>query len=160
MITIVNKEELVLLPRWLFVVAQHHCDYFLGSYVSSGNRIQIGVRRVVRGFEVDLVLKCRSGSRDVSVGFELKDSDLSRAVEQALVRRGLFDYFYVVVYLHSHSVLAALKGLGNVEKALASGIGFISSLDNSMIIKSYSRGKTDFSKGYNKIISYLRGDEK
>ena len=154
MVRICHVEELVLLPKWLELVVGYHCS---DSYHDPNKYpIEIELRKKVQGFETDLIITCKSGRRTVRIGFELKESDLYKAVSQALERRALFHYFYIVLNLHAHSILTLLKGHQHTEEALSNGIGFISSIDNCIVIKSYTRANWRESKSYTyTILSYL-----
>ena len=156
-IIICHKEELQLLSWWLRKILFTHC---YDSYENpSENNIVIDMRKKVQGYETDMILTCKSGSRTVRIGFELKESDLYKAVSQAVERRALFHYFYIVLNLHAHQILTLLKGHAGTEKALSIGVGFISSTDDCIVIKSYSKPNWRESESYSyTILAYLKGD--
>ena len=155
MVRICHVEELALLPRWLKQIVSHHCS----SSYSEPNKhpIEIELRRKVQGFEVDMVVTCKSGSRTVKIGFELKTwSGIDKAASQAIERRALFHYFYIVVDLSVMSILGILKGRSWGEEVLRHGIGIVSTSDNCIVIKSYSKANWAYSKSYvYTILSYL-----
>lgn len=155
MIRICHVEELALLPRWLKQIVSHHCS----SSYSEPNKhpIEIVLRSNVQGFEVDMIVTCKSGSRTVRIGFELKTwSGIDKAASQAVERRALFHYFYIVVDLSVMSILGILKGRSWGEEVLRHGIGFVSASDNCIVIKSYSKANWVYSKSYAyTILSYL-----
>ena len=157
-ISICHREEWVLLPRWLKAVILEHC---VDSYRDpSNNPIMIEVRKRVQGFETDLIVTCKSGMKTVRIGFELKENDLYKAISQAMTRRGLFHYFYVVMNLRVHVILTVLKGHQYTEEALSHGIGFVSSMDDCIVIKSYSKAHWHESRSYTyTILAYLGNNE-
>ena len=155
MISICHVEELVLLPRWLELIVRHHCSdsyHYPNKYP-----IEIELRKKVQGFETDLIVTCRSGNRNVKIGFELKKSDWLKAIRQAIERRALFHYFYVVLDLYSFSILGMLR---SHREALEYGIGFISARDSCIVIKSYTKANWRESKSYAyTILAYLIDDK-
>ena len=157
-----NQEEFVLLPKWLRDVVCHHCIDSCSPYRGGPrqNPIYIDVRTRVQGLETDLIVTCRSGSRNVRIGFELKETDIYKAIHQALVRRPLFHYFYIVLNMHVYNILTVLKGCRYTRDALEHGIGFISSEDGCVVIKSYSRGNWMESRAYvYTLLQYIQGRE-
>ena len=151
MVRICHVEELSLLPRWLELVVGYHCsDSF---HEPSKYPIEIELRRKVQGFEVDMVVTCRSGKRVNRIGFELKKSDWAKAIKQAMERRALFHYFYIVLDMYSFSILGMLR---SHREALEYGIGFVSARDNCIVIKSYTKANWRESRSYAyTILPYL-----
>lgn len=61
-----------------------------------GKIIKLEKHYKVCGKEVDAIIYCQK-SRVKTVGLELKEFDLLKAVEQAVERRNFFNYFYIVI---------------------------------------------------------------
>jgi len=108
---------------------------------------ELKIERVLRhvrvaGFEVDAVAEAHTLDKEIRrlVGFELKDSDFYKAFNQAVERREYFDYFYVVIDLTTRTIVEYLLDLGR-EKL--NGIGFISALDEVVVLPSKFRKRID-----------------
>ena len=157
MVVIRNMEETVLLPQWIKQVINLHCGF---HYNVSSNPITLELRKIVQGYEVDLILTCKKKNRTIRIGFELKTneeySQLQKAVKQSIERRALFHYFYIVIDAHTHDILAKLR---HFREALKHGIGFISGKDNCIIIKSYGKAHWRESQSYiYTLLPYLNKD--
>ena len=154
MIAICNEEELALLPKWFVEIIGMHCEDSLVNIKT--NNIVVELRKRVQGFETDVVVTCRSGSRRVLIGFELKKDNLDEAVKQAVERRALFHYFYVVLHLPVRAILSKLR---YHHEAFENGIGFVSAVDDAVVIRSYSRRHWRESASYTyTLLSYMKED--
>jgi len=61
-----------------------------------GQIVKVEKHFKVGGMEVDAIIHCRK-SRTKRVGVELKESDINKALEQAIKRRNYFNYFYIIL---------------------------------------------------------------
>lgn len=97
----------------------------------------------IAGFEVDAVAICKTRLewKERWVGFELKENDIEKAFAQACWRRNYFDYFYVVIDWEVADIVNWLlkKNLKDKIDGLTSslnGIGFVSSREDVLVLKS------------------------
>ena len=86
----------------------------------------------VMDMEVDAVAVCRTTwqKRRRMIGFELKDSDIQKAILQAYLRRRFFDYFYIILNLRTSTIVSEILKLETHK------IGFISSKDDVIVLPS------------------------
>ena len=85
--------------------------------------------------ETDVILYCKTEhGRKRKIGIELKESDLVKAVHQAMVRREFFNYFYVVINHSVEYIVDWILGDYNLLSAIKiGGIGIISYADKIMV---------------------------
>lgn len=151
MLKLIFNEDLLLLPLWMRKALSYHY-YPLSSYLPIEIKNHV---YVLEGFEVD-VMVFLSAKRykpvkfntlfDVEVTepkysvikrkiiFELKETDLVKALDQAVDRRRIADYIYVVLDLSTPSIMSWLRS--NLD-LLKYGVGVISAKDNTIVIPSY-----------------------
>lgn len=109
--------EDALLTFQIIQTMKHHHDL----------EVQKAYRHVrVAGFEVDAVLIATTPEGiERWIGFELKATDLPKAIKQAELRRKYFDYFYIIIgSLTVSSVVEYLMDMVKNGKEL-NGIGYI-----------------------------------
>ena len=103
--------------------------------------------RTLENLEVDITIS--QGQKIVAI--ELKERDYIKAIKQAQARRKLFDYMYVALDLPTCEILSILR---TRTEAISEGIGFISTYDDCIVLKSYKR-KTESSR-YTKIMETIK----
>jgi len=121
--------------------------YHVMRYLSHSRHVRID------GMELDVVatFETKVGAFTRTFGFELKLWDLYRVVEQAVKRRHLFDYYYVVLDLSLKDLLSAvLRHLDVPElirKIREHGIGII--CENRIVLGSrFRRGSVRTLEGF------------
>ena len=145
MVIIRFAEDLLLFSGWFRKLLQlHFSDNWDIRFPISVEMHVVPLNRV----EVDVVV--RSNSKVIAI--ELKESDYTKVIEQAIKRRDLFDYVYVTLNLSTHTILGILR---NYKEALEHGIGFISASDDCIVIKAYDKRHKHESKRYTKILDFL-----
>ena len=123
-------EKLKVLDREIYL-EDFLFDYRVVSTIEDLHSLKVNTlfRHVlVGGFETDVVALCSTDQGyDRWVGFELKDSDILKALNQALWRRRFFDYFYVVIDLSVCRIVDILLKKDNLrELIMKEGVGIIS----------------------------------
>ena len=92
--------------------------------------------------EIDAILIAETPSGFIrTFGFELKVSDIQRAVEQAIERRKFFNYFYIVSSSHPARIWFYLEWALNfdlLENMKEHGIGWIISLKRLEVEDAYA----------------------
>jgi len=95
--------------------------------------------------EIDAILIAKTPAGLIrTFGFELKENDLRKAVIQAVVRRKLFNYFYIISYAHPAKVCFYLEwALRNGKHGLLEimkkyGIGWIINLKRFEVEDAYA----------------------
>jgi len=127
---IVNVEEFrTVLPSWLQQVILHHSSNLSPWRVLP---LRVRLRKMFSGHEIDMVVEYGK----TRIGFELKQDDYEKACSQALDRRPLFKYFYIVFAMKTTSIFDIIHHLKN---CLEAGVGLASSIDNTVIIYSKIR---------------------
>jgi len=151
-----NLEELQIFSKWFHDVLEKHCHCSKYNYKEETRPVEILVRKRIRGYEVDMVVTCYVGVRNVkrTIGFELKEEDIYKAVEQAVMRRPFFTWFYIVMDLSVEAILAYLRNKP-INEALKHGIGFVSGKDNCIVIQSYARQHLSYAEAYTTLFDYL-----
>jgi len=137
------KEDLVLLPRWLRQVVEAHSvsmPFTVRTHVPLGSG------------EVDVVVE----DRRKAIAIELKESDYVRVMLQAEKRTLFFDYVYAALNLHASTILSILRSYPNV---LRSGVGFVSTRDDCIVIRAYRSRNVAESLRYKKILDFMRTDQ-
>jgi hypothetical protein len=92
------------------------------------------------GLEVDAYLTVffkengHDRPKPITMLCELKEADCSVVARQALERRHLADYCYVVVDQPAHVVMENMKH--EIPDLLSKGVGIVSAKDNSIIFRS------------------------
>ncbi|RLE86284.1 MAG: hypothetical protein DRN04_19785, partial [Thermoprotei archaeon] len=135
-----------------------HCHCSKYRYKDEIRPVEIEVRRRVGKHEVDVIVTCYVGDRNVkrTIGFELKENDIYKAVEQAILRRQYFTWFYIVMDLSVEAILAYLRNKP-INAALKHGIGFVSGKDNCVVIQSYAKQHLSYAEAYTTIFNFLGG---
>jgi len=131
------REDWFIFSKWFRDVLREHLD------IDKPISIDMHVRTLNVG-ECDVVV--RQGRK--TIGIELKQREYIKVIEQAIKRRDSFTYMYVALDLHVHEVLGILR---KYRHALDYGIGFISTTDDCIVIRSYSR-RTNESKRYKTLL--------
>ena len=146
-IRIIYHEDMAVLAPWLRKVIELHGLY--SRNLPPNIRVMMHVRPAAsRGKEVDLIV--RGMNRVVLI--ELKDSDLYMATEQAIERRELADYTYVALRLPAYQILSILRGY---TRGLENGIGYISTLDDSIVVRAYMVGHEKYGRMYKSVTEAL-----
>jgi len=147
------QEDLSLVPRWIKVLISRHCSNSI-AWPGYPDRkpVEIATHRYKGGYEIDAVIYCEGKT----IGIELKETDLSKALQQAIERRKLFDYFYIAIDLHVSTIMLMLR---SYKEFLGHGIGIVSTRDNAVIIYSYSKGHLAESKRYTDLLDYMGGKD-
>ena len=96
------------------------------------------------------------GARKRRVLVELKETDLAKAIEQAITRRPNFDYVYVAADLCTADLLSWLRSR---PEPLRYGVGFVSVKDQCIVIRSYGRRYWGESCKYGELLSYMGGED-
>jgi len=150
MVEVRYREDLLLYSHWFLSVLKLHFGedgFLLRKLYENPVRVETHIR-TVGNLEVDVLLT--QGRKAVAI--ELKESDYRKAITQALERRDIFDYVYVVLNLPVPSILSILR---SYPQALEQGIGFISAHDNCIVIKAYSKHRRNQAKRYINLFNYL-----
>ena len=161
MIVIKNIEELQIFSKWFQTVLEKHCH--CSRYFSKDRfrPVEIHFREKIRDNEVDLIIVCSVGEYDRiyrrTIGFELKTSDLCKAVDQAIRRRDDFTYFYIVLDASVVTILSLLRN-DPIRRALDYGIGFISGKDDCVVIHSYTKHNVQYASAFKTIFDYIRSE--
>ncbi len=155
-VTRFKEEDMVILAFWLRRVLDTHCG---GAcvWIDVGQHVRVG------GHEVDLLIKCQDTGcmghpegRQKSIIVELKESDLGKVFEQALERRPLADYVYAAINLPVNDILTWMAGHDLAEEAVKAGVGIISTRDNVVIFRAYSRGASRWAETKAKTLTLLK----
>ena len=139
MIVIKYREDLFMFSKWFRDVLVEHLDIYKPVIVD------MHVKTLNVG-ECDVVVK--QGNK--TIGIELKQRDYGKVIEQAVKRRNSFTYMYVALDLHANTILSILR---SYLQALEKGIGFISTMDDCIVIKSYKR--LDEAKRYKTLLEVI-----
>jgi len=150
--TIRNKEDLLLFSKWFKELLAYHfpsrwpfnLNVKVETHIVTANKL-----------EVDVLVRDLKDSRKV-IAIELKESDIDKAIQQALKRKEVFNYVYVAINLPTASILAELR---RHPEALENGIGFISTYDDCIVIRAYSHKKKE-SKRYLNLLELVKTIEK
>jgi len=137
------KEDLVLLPRWLRQIVETHSvsmPFIIRTHVPLGSG------------EVDVVVE----DRKKAIAIELKESDYMKVIVQAEKRTFFFDYVYAALNLHTSTILSILRTYPNVLK---SGVGFVSTKDDCIVIRAYRSRNVVESLRYKNILDFMRADQ-
>ena len=142
-------EDLAIVNGWLKKLLLLHFDDVKYHFP-----IELITHKRVDGLECDLIVK---SSRGIKILCELKVDDVFKALDQVIARRKYFKYCYVVMENSIHWILKMISS--QIDRILYNGIGIISSLDNAIIIKSYSNRHVHYEvEGYGfikKLSSYF-----
>jgi len=141
MIHIRYREDLVIFSKWFRDVLIEHLDIYKPIIVD------MHVKTLNVG-ECDVVIK--QGNK--TIGIELKQRDYGKVIEQAIKRRDNFTYMYVALDLHTSTILSILR---SYLQALEKGIGFISTMDDCIVIRSYAKRK-DEAKRYKTLLEVIK----
>ena len=88
---------------------------------------------MINKLETDAVAVCTTPEGiERWVGFELKESDIGKAIIQAKLRRKYFDYFYIIINLRTKTIVDFILS----EKDYLNKIGFVSAFDNVVVYSS------------------------
>jgi len=151
------REDLLLYSKWVREIIAIHFSEHGSLYVIYTDELQRKPIRVdthvrmINNIEVDVVIT--NGKK--SIGVELKENDYDKAIKQAIIRRRYFDYMYVVLDMSVHSILEILRRK-RYSEVFDYGIGFVSSSDDCVVIRSYSRRRSE-SKRYSTLLDKLYG---
>ena len=126
---------------------------------------------MVNGMEVDAVAICKTYEDRYErwVGFELKENALDKAMDQAMLRRDYFDYFYVVIDLSVASIVGNIIRGYFLDHIKNHKIGIISSYDDVVVAKSGFKARKEKDKKINgreidkfqmKLIQFLEEHKK
>jgi len=140
MVVIKYREDLLIFSKWFRDVLVEHLD------IDKPISVDMHVRTLNVG-ECDVVVK--QGSKTIAI--ELKRKDYAKVIEQAVKRRDSFTYMYVAIDLPAYAVLAILR---KYRDTLDYGIGFISTMDDCIVIRSYSRRISE-SKRYKTLLEVI-----
>ena len=138
-------EDFMILSKWLIDALSYHIGTPLPPV-----RIRTHFR-IVENLEIDLFVNC-DNKRFI---FELKKDDLWKVLEQAVARRRLADYVYVVLNLSVSEILSWLRSSAALLKY---GVGVISAKDNCIVIPSYKIHLKE-SKRYANLLNFI-GDKR
>ncbi len=156
-----NIEELQIFSRWLRDILEKHCHCSKYLLKEDFRPVEINFRRKIGGNEVDMIITCSIGdsSRVIkrTIGFELKESDTYKAVDQAIKRRNDFTWFYVVLDISVEKILSLLRNKP-IMRALEYGIGFVSGKDDVVVISSYMKQNIHYSASYMNLFDFLGGE--
>jgi len=97
----------------------------------------------VLGMEVDAEITIKFKTTSRKIGIELKESNLTQAIEQAIARRKFFDYFYIITKEHrallGTYVLLASEGNEIFKKFFENKIGWIGKFEKGYFLLYPSR---------------------
>lgn len=141
------REDLLLFSKWFRrLLWSHFSDRWSLKFPIIVDTHVVSLNRV----EVDVLVS--DTARKKIVAIELKKDNYAKAIQQAIKRKELFDYVYVVLDLPTSSILSVLR---SYSEALEHGVGFISAEDEAIVIKAYNR-RVDEAARYKKILAYIQ----
>lgn len=123
---IIFNEDYYLDEEVIKIIEEHHDLKFMT------------LTRHVRmfGLEIDAVAIFETPRHFTrSVGFELKENDLPKAIIQALVRRPYFHYFYIVIPWPPKAITSYILGNPMASEIRRNGVGIIGAhMDHWLIV--------------------------
>jgi len=143
----------IMLPKWLQEVIRHHYGFIYDALpLIIQFHTHIYNRYDRKHYEIDLVVKSQSPkSSNKTIGFELKRDDFKKACEQAILRRRMFTFFYIVM---DKCIAKIIDVVRHYRPALEHGIGIVSSEDDTIIVYSKA-GHNKMPENINTILQYI-----
>ena len=129
---IVNQEEKLYTKEIEDLILKHHENY---EVINRKLRYKIEGKM---NLETDVILVVKTiNNIKRTIGIELKETDMSKAISQAIERREYFHYFYVILNLKVSTIVNEILLDYNLYSAIKNyGIGLVSASEKTMIIPS------------------------
>ena len=106
-----------------------YLSYHVENFVANAHGlVDITVMRhkVINGLECDAVMYgSTEGGKIRTIGFELKQNDVNKVIDQAIARRKFFHYMYIVTPLPLTYFIHIAHNSGKLYEMLRHGIGLI-----------------------------------
>jgi len=150
------REDLLLFRDWLVELITTHCIESVWGVEKVRPRIDTHIALLNRR-EIDVVISC--GGKRICI--ELKESDLQKAVEQAIgyIESGACDLAYIAIDLSVGGILDYARRRPDLfEKMFDHGIGLISARNGVTVFRAFHR--KDASRRYTNVINLLSYLEK
>ena len=129
---VVNEEEKIYTEKVeKTIIGQHNVEV-----ISRKLRYKINDKPKL---ETDLILIVLTPERKIkrTIGIELKETDFTKAIVQAVNRREYFNWFYIVIDLHPKSIVEWIFRDRNIYSVIKEyGIGIVTTYPEVMLLPS------------------------